>query len=158
MSKTKKSEFIGERYVYLDGEFLDRVSNTAQEMAQSVTAEIVSVERFEHNITGMSEKVMLRTKKTQHTPGPWIIDFDQDWDIHKCGTVVAKVPDDNGLKTEINQANAALIAAAPSMLADLERALSVLDSIKNGERWDSECDFHTDCVRETIAKAKGEVK
>ena len=58
---------------------------------------------------------------------------------------------------EIDSKYVDLIASAPNMLQDLERALSVLISLKKGEPWDSECDFHTKCVIETIKKAKGEI-
>jgi hypothetical protein len=35
-----------ERYIYFDGQFFDRVSNTAAQMARSLDAEIVTVKRF----------------------------------------------------------------------------------------------------------------
>ena len=48
-----------ERFVYLNGKFLDRVSNTAEEMAKSLNAEIERIEPFNDAICGESEKVYL---------------------------------------------------------------------------------------------------
>jgi hypothetical protein len=51
-----------ERYIYLDGEFFDRVNNTAEEMADSLGARIEKVEPYDCPMCGDSEKVYL-TKK-----------------------------------------------------------------------------------------------
>ena len=48
-----------ERFIYLNGEFFDRVSNTAEEMARSLKATILKVEPFNHPICGPSENVYL---------------------------------------------------------------------------------------------------
>jgi hypothetical protein len=105
---------------------------------------------------------------TKHTPGPW----ELIWEDGKYGVIGAQTekklvaivgnnPDD-GLN-DIRKANAALIAAAPDMLAALEAteeyvqmlalwidgsvALDVLENKYN----------HTQLLRQTaIAKAKGE--
>ena len=54
-----------ERFVYLDGEFFDRVSNTAGEMARSLDTDILSIEQFKDSICGLSEKVFLKSKEAQ---------------------------------------------------------------------------------------------
>ncbi len=53
------------RFVYLDGEPFDRVSNTAVEMARSLGAWIVRVEPFDDPICGPSERVWLRSLRAQ---------------------------------------------------------------------------------------------
>ncbi len=50
-----------ERFVYLNGVFFDRVSNTAEELACSLNAWIARVEPFEDVICGPSERVYLRS-------------------------------------------------------------------------------------------------
>ncbi len=50
-----------ERFVYLDGDSFDRVSNTAEEMARSLHAWIARVEPFNDPICGPSERVYLRS-------------------------------------------------------------------------------------------------
>jgi hypothetical protein len=49
-----------ERFVYLDGSFFDRVSNTAEEMAHSLNAVVESVEPYHSAVCGQSENVYLR--------------------------------------------------------------------------------------------------
>lgn len=49
-----------ERYVYLNNKFFDRVCNTAEEMARSLKAEIVSVKPYNCPMCGQSEIVHLR--------------------------------------------------------------------------------------------------
>lgn len=48
-----------ERFIYLNNQFIDRVSNTAEEMAKSLKAEIERIEPFNDAICGESEKVYL---------------------------------------------------------------------------------------------------
>ena len=50
-----------ERWVYLDGKFLDRMSNTPEQIATSPGAEIVSVSTFTDRICGKSERVYLKS-------------------------------------------------------------------------------------------------
>jgi hypothetical protein len=62
--------------------------------------------------------------KTTHTPGPWINDGDSVSalvDPENSATYIAPICDiDNGWAEETQQANAALIAAAPELLQALE--------------------------------------
>jgi hypothetical protein len=53
-------EALMERFVYLNGQFFDRVSNTAEEMVKSLKAEIERIEPFNDAICGESEKIYLR--------------------------------------------------------------------------------------------------
>lgn len=90
-----------------------------------------------------------------HTPGPWEA---REWSIHaptSVGTVVngqfQLVAECSGtgardLQTEIESANARLIAAAPEMLEALEGALDVLSAVMPGSHR---------TIRAAIAKAKG---
>lgn len=48
-----------ETFVYLNGKFWDRVSNTPEEMAKSLGAELVSQEEFDHEICGRSIRCQL---------------------------------------------------------------------------------------------------
>jgi hypothetical protein len=48
-----------ERYVYVNGVFFDRVSNTAEEMAKSLDKKIDQVIPYNCAICGPSEKVYL---------------------------------------------------------------------------------------------------
>ena len=50
-----------ERFVYLNGEFFDRVSNTAEEMAKSLNAEVIEIISYQDVICGLSENVYLRS-------------------------------------------------------------------------------------------------
>ena len=52
-----------ERFIYVDGMFFDRVSNTASEMARSLNAMIESVRLFKDPICGLSEEVKLLSRK-----------------------------------------------------------------------------------------------
>ncbi len=70
---------------------------------------------------------------TSHTPGPWIAYNAQGgrifkkWRIHRPGArVIAEICENNS--TEIEAANARLIAAAPDLLAALSRVLEIIDS------------------------------
>jgi hypothetical protein len=104
---------------------------------------------------------MPKTKKTQHTPGPWKV-FDSDvntgkhrsiWRADGCGTAIAKIHGDPRSARE-NTANANLIAAAPDLLAACEmglREFSTTDIFsENAEA--------LDMMHAAIAKAKGGAK
>lgn len=51
-----------ERFVYLDGSFFDRVSNTAEEMAHSLNATVEAIEPRLSAVCGLCEDVYLRSK------------------------------------------------------------------------------------------------
>ena len=104
---------------------------------------------------GMSE--------TKHTPGPWEVRTDGElfaicgpakWivtvDVDEEGNIALQ---DGTSEYEVNQANANLIAAAPDLLAALERALPSL--CKCGSRDCYETEVHQQAVA-AIAEAKGE--
>jgi len=48
-----------ERFIYINGAFFDRMSNTPEEIARSLKATILKVVPFDHSICGASEKVYL---------------------------------------------------------------------------------------------------
>lgn len=85
---------------------------------------------------------------TGHTPGPWdygvirdVLEFQPEWE---------------DVSSDRLDADAALIAAAPEMLAALE-------AIAEAEEFDGDsfvCDFQTlqGVARAALAKAKGEVR
>ena len=103
---------------------------------------------------------------TKHTPGPWTAermlipstvkdrrcgfvvngpDVDEDFPVRVCDLRVPRGIDG----FEEGQANAALIAAAPDLLAACKRALSILEN----EPANSIYKAHADIVRAAIAKA-----
>lgn len=116
--------------------------------------------------------------KTQHTPGPWVADceggsfgvFAED-----DGREIARLHDKNGnfpqssfadtqyLYDGQHEANARLIAAAPELLAALERLMPANVCLTNSNVPDSavvalECNFSMGELRAltaVIAKAKG---
>jgi hypothetical protein len=68
--------------------------------------------------------------EAKHTPGPWCIDPHQSpeqpltvFDGPNCGTLIAIVSGDPDEPE--NEANAKLIAAAPDLLAALERIAAI---------------------------------
>lgn len=105
--------------------------------------------------------------KTAHTPGPWIqagpshgdrlprftdeivTDHDDDGDSPQTICVF------NGCLDDENEANAALIAAAPDLLEALKRLVDIEDGVGLGAVWAiSPLDF----ARAAIKKATGENK
>jgi hypothetical protein len=92
----------------------------------------------------------------QHTPGPWSDGMSSSYDgrtsyrsvIADMGThfvTVAKVPRFNDPQAK---ANAALIAAAPDLLASLIQVISIADRKTDVFQW----------ARSVIAKATGETE
>lgn len=81
-----------------------------------------------------------------HTPGPWRVEPRADHDILGGGFWVARVIAKTypGMPEDERVANAALIAASPTMLALLRRALDRVD----------EAALHAEIDR-TIAAAEG---
>lgn len=98
--------------------------------------------------------------QTNHTPGPWSLKMT-GWRTNPFAIysprrpgAVACVPSRTSVPLDEQDANARLIAAAPDMLAALER-------IANSEEYHGDlfvCDFETlqNVARAAIAKAKGE--
>jgi hypothetical protein len=69
-----------------------------------------------------------------HTPGPWTVDYaDDNLRIHAGDLLIAEVNGSTehievrGLDEETTEANAWLIAAAPDLLAALERSVETLN-------------------------------
>ena len=97
----------------------------------------------------------------QHTPGPWVTEQDRDpphrpeiatvaWVADWCvGIPTPGYPGGNYRDADYgtNEADARLIAAAPDLLAALQRALNVLDA--TGAQDDA------NAARAAIAKALG---
>ena len=93
-----------------------------------------------------------------HTPGPWRVspsvegmlcifadvNHRQDGYLDACVCAVSAIMD----KTEIDEANARLIAAAPELLEALERVVAIADR--------DTVEFNA--AKAAIAKAKGETK
>ena len=75
-----------------------------------------------------------------YTPGPWMAYNAQGgrifkkWRIHRPGArVIAEICENNS--TEIEAANARLIAAAPDLLADAAALLAVVDEVVSRCGW-----------------------
>jgi hypothetical protein len=105
----------------------------------------------------------------QHTPGPWEIAEAGSWKDGKRTSTeyfVRRPGDDVAIASEIidpanndepSEANARLIAAAPDLLAELERSIDVIQALHGDVAWDT---FHNNApemkrIRAAIAKAKG---
>jgi len=93
----------------------------------------------------------------QHTPGPWkAVTNKFGTTVVEGGGEVLVVMETN--KTELDQANAALIAAAPSMKTMLEAVLYKLSDGMDGQRV-SGLETNDELCREIsklLAKAEGE--
>lgn len=77
---------------------------------------------------------------TQHTPGPWTYLRDQDGRVSIAptdgisdGSALAYMTVRGKLNEERAIPNAALMAAAPDLLADLRQAANMLHAIARGE-------------------------
>jgi hypothetical protein len=98
------------------------------------------------------------TMKTSHTPGPWTIDTDKS-SIIMSGqrTIINPAPDGASRDEEI--ANARLIAAAPDLLAALQRIMITSDRrmADGGDKLDfQDTNRHLgDMARAAIARAIG---
>lgn len=107
---------------------------------------------------------------SKHTPGPWLVIPDhrpsgdvliepEDSDPDFAKRVVAIAPAQRHGEQE---ANARLIAAAPELLAELEKAVKILVELEEEGFIDLSPDYPTiephqlDSARAAIAKAKGE--
>lgn len=74
------------------------------------------------------------TDRTSHTPGPWIPDRDprigMEWNIHildQRGNAICFMAHSDGKAYERDEANAALVSAAPELLAALRLMVSIHD-------------------------------
>ena len=111
-----------------------------------------------------------------HTPGPWKVKFQATkWDTrhytdkywhdqwvikgpNKSHSPVAKVRVEgfgNGPSKAVRKANANLIAAAPDMLAALERAYQKLGFWMDDDKWDDGDEAAMEQIWVAISKAKG---
>ncbi len=104
---------------------------------------------------------------TKHTPGPWAVGY-RAYDVTACGGQM-KICDIRGWgyltglgalalpaeqATEIQYANARLIAAAPDLLTELEKAEDFMSGFEGDELQD-DIDEKLVTIRAAIAKAKG---
>lgn len=101
----------------------------------------------------------------EHTPGPWVVDEYNDGDSRPSWRVVAPRLGSRArpwVATADGPANARLIAAAPTLLAELEhaaRAVHVCHEHRYTIEPFSTCEYGL-CVRyrAALAKAKGEAR
>ncbi len=92
--------------------------------------------------------------KAQHTPGPW--SHIEDYGTPD-GTPLRLVKSEREeIAFYVSEANAALIAAAPELLAALETCLRFLKEIQSGKLGPIDCDHEHDTAQEAIAKAGGD--
>ena len=101
----------------------------------------------------------------QHTPGPWKVE-PQEYGVvitHQGGSMAAAYPEDMLGRKHDALANARLIAAAPDLLAVLERIARPLDcgcvpctgQCRSQEALSIIIEEMQDDARDAIAKAKG---
>jgi hypothetical protein len=96
-----------------------------------------------------------RVSESKHTPGPWTVDWSDDGPVIYTGDLlIASISGSTehievqGLDEQTTEANASLIAAAPDMLAALER---LLGNVGRSEFADA-----IGQARAAIAKARGQ--
>ena len=105
---------------------------------------------------------------TKHTPGPWMVESDGKEDatvtaftaVHHNPVYICRVYGEGvlaraGDSTEERAANAALIAAAPDLLAALEMAVATIERIAPKHGPFSSVDGTLSVARAAIAKAEG---
>lgn len=99
--------------------------------------------------------------KTKHTPGEWKV--VHEFNVESEEGFVATCGGQRGLmdpekQTEMNNANARLISAAPDMLAALK---DVLNRVEASDEWWMSCadkgGIDTEIIEEAIAKAEGKL-
>lgn len=92
----------------------------------------------------------------KHTPGPWTLEAN-DSVVVMSGQAVIVAPAPDGEPFSRQQANARLIAAAPDLLAMLERCDRLLATIQSTSGEDSSrcIQIDRDSIRQLIAKVKG---
>ena len=95
------------------------------------------------------------TTKTQHTPGPWLFDFETDRiSSRNPPTLICEVfysSEDSIDGDPESHANARLIAAAPELLAMLKRLVKAIDRMPANP-----LDGLAEDASALIAKAEGE--
>jgi hypothetical protein len=102
----------------------------------------------------------------QHTPGPWHVETEADWEddeptLYVChagtvcdGTTVCNFPPSHWATLDTRAANARLIAAAPDLLEALREANRLLGDIPAAKGNPRVADAIT-ANRKAIAKAEG---
>lgn len=106
---------------------------------------------------------MNETTKGKPTPGPWVAEWgtrkevgqELGWEVFGQGDdspIVAEIPDHN----ENRSADAALIAAAPDLLAALSDLAAYVDGYEYAASWAGRPHQIMDNARAAIAKTKGE--
>ena len=114
--------------------------------------------REENEMSDLKEHARMERRNTmsnaKHTKGPWIVKGDPE---HSCCWDSAIRTEDEALVAECDTANACLIAAAPELLAALERILYAHDNYGNGAAMGEAvlCEHYASVARAAIAKAKG---
>lgn len=112
--------------------------------------------------------------ESMHTPGPWIPDRDprigMEWNIHildQRGNAICFMAHSDGKAYERDEANAALVAAAPELLEALRLMIAIHDEPagfagKYGKALDAaiaqqkeKIDARLTVARDAIAKATG---
>ena len=100
-------------------------------------------------------------QKQTRTPGPWMAwNRGIGWEVHHSVDADGYgISVNDGFRETFSEADAKLIAAAPDLLAALERIVSASDSdqAKGGEMWWAETVYpHVEAAKAIIAKAKGQ--
>lgn len=109
--------------------------------------------------------------ETKHTPGPWVVDSEYPNQVIVEGTpeghrLTGLVADcSRGYwKDEVSEANARLIAAAPTMLSRLDAARTVFQDIRSrhprksfhDNRIAADCEVAIEFITEALTLAQGE--
>lgn len=95
---------------------------------------------------------------SKHTPGPWEITVNNydHYGIHQAGMNGMAIIWINKQHSEMDDANARLIAAAPELLEALRQAADELDAIMNQKGHTAKTRAIRDTSYAAIAKAQGE--
>jgi len=99
-------------------------------------------------------------KESKHTPGPWSVIGMVSGHVQKIvtcdahGNTAANIATLDIQDSKIKKSNARLIAAAPELLASLERSLERLNAA-NAARTEKQGRFMVSDIEAAIAKAKG---
>ena len=100
--------------------------------------------------------------ESKHTPGPWTVDWSDDGPLIYTGDLlIASVSGSTehvevqGLDGETTEANAWLIAAAPDLLAALERILARVETLNLFAEHGEDAKV-VEQARAAIAKAQGQ--
>lgn len=102
---------------------------------------------------------------SQHTPGPWTLTTGADnerivtstWDADGLDDDVALVYGGNAADPDVREANARLIAAAPTMYDYIEYVDAKIDIGEVPLRYDEWQQFNASADGAAIRKARGEV-